>query len=153
MLTSNNFNNLFAAAQAATVQSVTGTASGKYSVSVVNSNGNGKRITLSKALVEKLELDGSVSFIPLKEERVILMAKELPFPSASTIELTSGDKRIAYNADAVKLLVDEFDLDYSGGRTSMSFNHIDFNVHDGITIATIEIPAAASANLTSADAV
>ena len=136
---------LFQVAETAEVAQVATTGSGKYSVSVVNSNGNGKRITLSKALVEKLELDGYVSMMPLQSEGVLMLAKTLPFDNASTIELNSSDRRIAYHAGAVKLIVDTFSLDYSGGRTSMSFNDIEFGERDEVVIAIVKIPTAAMA--------
>lgn len=149
-MTNRNFDKLFEAAEAADIQQVTGSGSGKYSVSVVNSDGNGKRITLSKSLVEELGLDGHVSLIPLKHERVLMLAKTLPFPRASNIELTSKDKRTAYHAEAVKLIVTAFNLNYSGGKTSMSFSDINFTERDGVVIAVVTIPA--SAMLLTADA-
>ena len=148
-----NFEKLFEVAKTAEVQQVSASGSGKYSISVVNSNGNGKRITLSKALVEKLDLDGSVSMLPLPGEGVLMVAKELPFASASTIELTSSDKRTAYHAGAVKLLVDSFNLDYSGGKTSMSFNDVEFTEHNGETVAIVTIPVSAMVSGTATEAV
>lgn len=148
-----NFEKLFEVAKTAEVQQVSGSGSGKYSVSVVNSTGNGKRITLSKALAEKLDLDGSVSMLPLQSEGVLMVAKELPFASASNIELTSSDKRTAYHAGAVKLLVDSFNLDYSGGKTSMSFNDVEFTEHNGETVAIVTIPVSAMVSGTATEAV
>ena len=148
-----NFDKLFAAAETAEVQQVSTNGSSKYSVSVVNSNGNGKRVTLSKALVEKLALDGSVSMLPLQDEGVLMLAKELPFASASTIALTSSDGRIAYHAGAVKLLVDSFRLNYSNGKTSMAFNEVEFTEHEGVTIAVITIPPSAMLPSTATEAV
>lgn len=137
-----NFNQLFEAAKVAEVRQVSATGSSKYSVSVVNSDGNGKRVALSKALFEKLQLEGSVCMLPLAEENVLLLAKEMPFPSTSKIELTSKkDPRIIYNADVVALLVKTFGLDYSNGRTSLSFNQIEFEEHEGVTFAAVTMVA------------
>lgn len=137
-----DFNALFEAAKVAEVRQVSATGSGKYSVSVVNSDGNGKRMTLSKALLEKLELEGYVCMLPLAEENILLLAKDMPFPSASKIELTSKkDPRIIYNADAVELLVKTFNLDYSNGRTSLSFRQIEFEEHEGVTYAAVTMVA------------
>ena len=147
-----NFEKLFETAKTADVQQVSVSGSGKYSISVVNSDGNGKRITLSKALVQKLGLDGSVSMLPLQGEGVLMLAKELPFASASNIALTSSDKRIAYHAGAVKLLVDTFRLDYSK-KTSMSFSDVEFTEQGGMTIAVVTIPADAVIPDTAAEAV
>jgi hypothetical protein len=136
-----NFNQLFEAAQVAEVRQVSATGSSKYSVSVVNSDGNGKRVALSKALFEKLQLEGSVCMLPLAEENVLLLAKEMPFPSTSKIELTSKkDPRIIYNADVVALLVDTFGLDYTN-CTSKSFNQIEFEEHEGVTFAAVTMVA------------
>lgn len=135
-----NFNQLFEAAKVAEVRQVSATGSSKYSVSVVNSDGNGKRVTLSKALIEKLELEGSVYMLPLAGEGVLLLAKEMSFPSASKIVLNSKDQRISYNADAVKLLADTFGLDYSK-CTSKAFNQIEFEEQDGVTFAVVTMSA------------
>ena len=135
-----DFNKLFQAAQVAEVRQVSATGSSKYSVSVVNSDGNGKRVTLSKALIEKLELEGSVYMLPLANEGVLLLAKAMAFPSASEIVLNSKDQRISYNADAVKLLVDTFGLDYSK-CTSKAFNQIEFESHEDITFAVVTMSA------------
>ena len=134
-----NKSDLVKAAQAANIPQITG-KTGKYSISVVNSDGNGKRITLSKSLVEKLRLDGSVSVLPLGEEGALLMSKELSYPCTSEIELGSKDGRTAYNAEAVKMIVDDFGLDYSGGRTSMSVSDIEFCQDDDAVVAVVHIP-------------
>ena len=134
-----NIQKLFEAAASQNIPKVSG-STGKYSVSVVNSDGNGKRITLSKALRDKLQLSDSISMVPLKKERVLMMAKALPFESASNIQLNSSNGRISYNAGAVKLIVDTFGLDYSN-RTSMSFSDIEFDTHEGMTVAIVNIPA------------
>lgn len=132
---------LFEAANSSDIPQVTSTGGGgKYSISVVNSDGNGKRITLSKALIQRLGLEGSVSLLPLKDHGVLMLAKELPFARASTIQLNSKDGRIAYNADAVHLVVTTFALDYSNGRTSLSFNDIEFMEEDGMEIAVVHMP-------------
>lgn len=136
-----NFNQLFEAAKVAEVRQVSATGSSKYSVSVVNSDGNGKRVTLSKALIEELGLEGSVYMLPLADEKVLLLAKTMSFPSASKIVLNSKDQRTAYNADAVKLLVDTFGLDYAK-CTSKAFNQIEFEDQDGITYAAVTMVAA-----------
>ena len=134
-----DINKLFEAAANQNVPKVSG-STGKYSVSVVNSDGNGKRITLSNALKDKLQLEGSFSMIPLVEDRVLMMAKNLPFKSASTIQLNSNNGRIAYHAGAVKMIVEAFDLDYTR-RTSMSFGDVEFDTYDGVTVAIVNIPA------------
>ena len=140
-----DFSKIFEAAKVAEVRQVSATGSSKFSISIVNSDGNGKRVTLSKALIDKLQLEGSVYMLPLAEENVLLLAKEMPFPSASKIALTSKDGRISYNADAVKLIVDTFGLDYSK-CTSKSFNQIEFEDQDGITYAVVTMVASGGAD-------
>ena len=127
---------LFEAAKKADIPQVSGSGSGKYSISVVNSDGNGKRISLSKALVEKLGLTDSVSLLPIKENGILMVAKKLPFERASDITLNSKDKRTAYNAEAVQLITATFGLDYSS-KTSYSFNDIEFMDEDGMEIAAV----------------
>ena len=130
---------LFEAAKKTDIPQVTGSGSGKYSISVVNSDGNGKRITLSKTLVEKLGLTDSISLLPLKESGVLMVAKQLPFERASNIALNSKDKRTAYHAEAVQLIAATFSLDYSS-KTSYSFNDIEFITEDGMEIAAVYMP-------------
>ena len=136
-----DFSKLFAAAQEENLPQISGNGSGKYSVSIVNSSGNGKRVTLSKALVEKLQLEGTVDILPVPSENAVMMGKTLSFPCTSQIELNSADKRTAYHANAVKVIVEAFGLDYSN-KTSMSFNDIEFAEIDGVPIAVVNMPAA-----------
>lgn len=138
---------LFEAANNSDIPQVSGTGGGgKYSISVVNSDGNGKRISFSKGLIQRLGLDGSVSLLPLKDHGVLMLAKELPFTRASKIKLNSKDGRIAYNADAVHLVVTTFGLDYSNGRTSLSFNNVEFMEEDGMEIAVVQMAAPTAGN-------
>ena len=135
-----DFNKLFQTAKVAEVRQVSATGSSKYSVGIVNSDRNGKRVTFSKSLIEKLGLEGSVYMLPLADEGVLLLAKEMSFPSASEIVLNSKDQSISYNADAVKLLVDTFGLDYTN-CTSKAFNQIEFEEHEGVTFAAVTMVA------------
>lgn len=135
-----DFSKLFEAAKVADVRQVSATGSSKFSVSIVNSDRNGKRVALSKALIDKLGLEGSIYMLPLADEGVLLLAKIMSFPSASKIVLNSKDQSISYNADAVKLLVDTFGLDYSK-CTSKAFNQIEFEEQDGVTFAVVTMSA------------
>lgn len=114
------------------------TAGGKYSVSIVN-NVNGKRVTLSKALAEHLELSDSVSVMPSAKSRKLVLGKALPFPGASKVNLSGTGKKIAYNADLVQIITKAYNLDFTS-CTSRSFSDITFDVHEGVPIAFVNFP-------------
>ena len=78
--------NLLAKANATNIPVVNAAAGGssKYSMGIVNSKDNGKRLTFSKALSAKLGLTETVQMLPLIEEGVLLVAKELPGNSVSS---------------------------------------------------------------------
>lgn len=117
-------------------------AASGFSFSIVNAEGNGKRISISKAIADKLGLEDSAMLIPLVESGVVIVGKTLPFPNASELTLKGKEKKIAYSAGAVKLLTKLFSLDFST-KTSRSFSDITFDVINDIDVAII--------NLTSID--
>ena len=114
------------------------TAGGKYSVSIVN-NVNGKRVTLSKALAEHLELSDSVSVMPSAKSHKLVLGKALPFPGASKVNLSGTSKKIAYNADLVQIITKAYNLDFTS-CTSRSFSDITFDVLEGVPIAFVNFP-------------
>ena len=109
-----------------------------YSVGIVNSFDNGKRVSISKGLSKKLALTDTVAVLPMAEDGVVLFAKALPFAAASTVKLSGKDKKIAYSAPLVQMLTLAFGLDFSV-RTSMAFNEVEFEDLDGVTVAAVRI--------------
>lgn len=113
-------------------------AASGFSFGIVNAEGNGKRLSISKAISEKLGLEDSAMIIPLVDSGVVIIGKTLPFPKASELTLKGKEKKLAYNAGAVKLLAKVFDLDFSV-KTSMSFSDITFDVVDDVDVAIVNI--------------
>ena len=140
-----NIENLLAKASATNVPVVNAAAGGsnKYSMGIVNSKNNGKRLTFSKALSSKLGLTETVQMLPLMDEGVLLVAKELPGGSVSSGALRGDDKKICYGASLVELLTKVFKLDFSE-HVSRSFSDIQFEIHGDLTIAIIKLASADS---------
>ena len=126
-------------AQAVTLPSLTttGRGNGKYSFGIVNSKRNGKRLSFSKALVAKLELEDTAYITPVKEDGVIILAGTRLFDCYSC-DLRGDGKKISYCAGVVETLTEIFSLDFSQ-HVSMSFNNIEFDEHEGVAVAVIAL--------------
>lgn len=133
-----NIDSLLAKASAANIPVVTASAGGsnKYSMGVVNSKNNGKRLTFSKALSARLGLTETVHMIPVMDDGVLLVAKELPGNTVSCGSLSGEEKKICYSAQLVELLTKVFKLDFSE-HVSRSFGDVQFETHGDLTIAVI----------------
>ena len=121
---------------------VTSNGGSDYSFGVVNSGYNGKRLTFSKALAKKLQLEDNVCLFPMKDDGTLMVAKEFPGIPADYISsgiLKGEERKTCYSAGLVQMIVECFGLDYSGGRTSMSFSTISFDTCDGVVIAQINM--------------
>ena len=119
--------------------------SSSYSFGIVNSEGNGKRISLSKALAEKLDVhdleNNSHVYVAISEEdRVVIISKSEVLSHGYNCKLSkSGEKRISYNADIVHGITDAFSLPFNT-RTSMSFSNIEFDkAPDGTDVAYVHL--------------
>lgn len=141
-----DIDSLLAKASAANIPVVTASAGGsnKYSMGVVNSKNNGKRLTFSKALSAKLGLAETVCMVPVMDEGILLVAKELPGNAVSRGSLSGEDKKICYSALLVELLTGVFKLDFSE-HVSRSFGDVQFESHNDLTIAVIKMIPNASA--------
>lgn len=131
-----DFNAALAKAQAATLPKVVA-ASGTYSFGIVN-NKNGKRLTFSKALANRLALDDHVEMLVSKEDNVLFVAKELPGDNTLEGDLRGDDKKICYSGPLAKLLSDVFGLNFST-KTSMAFYDMDFQMVGNHEVAAIHI--------------
>lgn len=109
-----------------------------YSVGIVNSHDNGKRMTVSKGLAKKLDLTATLDVLPLPDDGVLLMSKELPFAATSTVKLSGREKKVAYSAPLVQMLTSMFSLDFTA-RTSMAFNEVEFDDLNGVLVAAVRI--------------
>ena len=141
----NNKLDIIKKAQAVSLPSINTTSrgNGKFSFGVVNSKRNGKRLSFSKALVAKLELEDTVYITPVKEDGVIILAGTRLFDCYSC-DLRGDDKKISYSSGVVEALTEIFSLDFSK-HVSMSFNNIEFDEHECTPVAIITLSPSASA--------
>lgn len=132
-----NINELLELASKSETPVIKSTASnGRYSFSVVNSESNGKRISISKALAEALDLEDSVSLLPIQEEGLLMLSKKPLSAKASSGRLKERGKKLCYNASLVRLITDAFRLDFSN-HVSLSFSDISIEDHEGEPVAVV----------------
>ena len=116
------------------------TGRGIMSFGLVNSEGNGKRFTLTKSLINANRIDKKVALLPIPEEGVLLLAEKLPFENAieKTLKL-KGEARLSYAAPVVALLTECFKLNF-GTHVSMSFQDITIDkLPDGSPLAIVNM--------------
>ena len=95
------------AAKAVNLPRIATSGHSRLSFNIVNSEKNGRRIKLSRDLVSTLDLTESAAILPIAENNMdlVIVAKSLSFPAATTIRL-KDDKggRIAYDSAMVQML-------------------------------------------------
>ena len=135
----NNKLDIIKKAQAVSLPSINTTSRGncRYSFGIVNSPNNGKRLSFSKALAEKISLDKCAHITPLAEDGKILVAGSKIFESYEC-NLRGDDKKISYCAGVVETLTELFSLDFSK-HVSRSYSLIDFEDYEGVSVAVITL--------------
>ena len=131
-----NKNKIFEKAKTVNIPKVQSTSSA-YSFGIVNSK-NGKRLTFSKSLSEKLGLIETVDILPMIDDGILLVSADLPFEAASTGTVNKDEKKICYGAALVALVTESFKLNFTG-KTSISFNDITIEDYEGHPVAFINI--------------
>lgn len=129
------------AADAAPV--INSTGAGKYSFGVVNSEGNGKRITLSKALSADLGLTDRLELLPCPKDGILIIGANLNSKFASSCTLRGKEKKIGYSAPIVHLLTKLYAIDFSV-HVSTSFSDITLDSYNGEKVAVITMCAASA---------
>jgi len=93
------------------------------SLAIVNTDGNGKRISLSKSFFASLGFPKSVQVSCNQAKGELLIGHEIPGVDLS-FKFSSGKGfTIIYNSPLVKILTDTFGIDFSE-RSSRSFNDV-----------------------------
>ena len=110
--------------------------SGKYSFNVVYSEDNSKRVTINKALSEALGLSDKVQVACIPANGTLLLGDKLPENTGFTLNLSGKERKIIYNAEFVKHIINIFNLDFSD-KVSNSYHDIRIDEVDGIKIASI----------------
>ena len=117
--------------------SVSSVGASRISFGLVN-NVNGKRITISKALSQKLHLDDT-AYISLVPEQNALLVSATPVTEKSCKCLLRGaDKKTSYSAQVISTITTVFNLDFTQ-KTSLSFSDIELDVVNDIDVAVINI--------------
>lgn len=122
------------------------------SLGIIRSGSNGKRVSISKALVVALDLERVAYAIPLTAEGALALSKEKLNPGAIELKLSNDGqkqeccKKICYNAGLVEYLVSTYNLDYST-CVSRTFTEIDIEDANGVPVAFIRLtqPTASAA--------
>lgn len=103
-------------------------------VSVVNTK-SGKRITLSKKLIVKLNNPKSIQ-IAFTEDSIII-AEELPDnKSLFNIKINNG-KGIIYSAQLVMEITELFNLEFNN-KTSITFGEVEYALNDDYVVAIVK---------------
>lgn len=146
-----NINSTLTKAQSISLPSITSTSKGnsKFSFGIVNSKTNGKRLSFSKALAEKIDLDKCAYLTPICEDGKVLVAGTKVFDSYEC-SLRGDDKKLSYNSGVVETLTELFSLDFSK-HVSISFSKIDFEEYEGVNIAIITLSPPVSTENTEDD--
>ena len=111
-------------------------SSSKYSMGIVNTPDNGKRLTFSKSIADELGITDTAFAMPAEGERKLVVGKTLPFPEAVKLTLKGTTKKTCYNAHMVASLTDMFNIDFST-KTSRSFTEVTFDMYNGVKVAII----------------
>lgn len=139
MTNTNNFNAAVNGKIATPITPSTHTASGKYSVGIVCSENNGKRVTFTAALASHLKLQNVVYITAYADDGFIVIGATPYSDFSSSYKLSGKDKKIAYASDLVHYLIDAFHLDYST-CVSKSFGQIIFNNDPDTPMAILRFP-------------
>lgn len=105
-------------------------------LSIVNSDKNGRRITISKEVLAKLGYPAvvQISFT----ETAIAIGEELPSNDNYFNVRKYGAKGVIYSTHLVQEVVEKFDLDYSN-RVSITFHKVTYTKIEGVKVAIITV--------------
>jgi hypothetical protein len=99
---------------------------GKYSVTIVCSKKNGKRVSLSASLASRLKIDDALYVTAYKDAGVVIIGATAYNQDSTRVTVTGDDRKNAYNTVLVHFLIDTFELDFSN-CISRSYGDIVFN--------------------------
>ena len=135
----NKFNAAISGKKATPITPSARTGHSKYSVTIVCSERNGKRVTFTSALAKKLKLIDTIFVTAYADDGFIILGAT-PFNEASSAFNLSGDAmKITYSSGLVHFLIETFHLEY-GGHVSKSFGDISFNDAPDAPMAILKFP-------------
>lgn len=85
---------------------------GQYSLRIVNTSQNGRRIELSKSIVSTLELEDQV-FVTMTENPVTLLFSKFPLDECFSTAFPLKNSRTIYASGIVQAVSKNAELDYS----------------------------------------
>lgn len=106
--------------------SVSKSGRGKYSVGIVCSEKNGKRVSITASLASKLNISDEMFITSYASNGFIVLSSSKLNEQSVKYTLRGKEKKIAYNASLVHYLIDTFNLNFEG-HVSRSFDNIEFN--------------------------
>lgn len=119
-----------------------GGGAGKMSLGIVNSSKNGKRITFSKLLAQKVGLTDCAYLALAPSENYVLIACKAISENAIECRFSNADeneKKISYNANAVYAITDMFGLNFKK-HVSVSYDEVTLDkLDDGTTVAIVKV--------------
>ena len=126
--------------KASKISSVIRTRPGRYSMGIVLSERNGKRVSFSAALVERLDLKDSVYITAYPSEGLLILGSTAYNADSAEFSLrnSSGSGKLCYNTTLVKYLIDAYHLEY-GDHVSRSFTDFVFNEDDTAPMAILKL--------------
>ncbi len=112
-------------------------ASTKGVLTIINSQKNGKRITLSKEIFDELSEPTSV-VVGFYEDKLLITSTDLKEAIGGTV-CVLGKNRNIYCTDLVEKITDLFNLDFSE-RVSITLSTLEWEELDGQPVALLSNP-------------
>lgn len=109
---------------------------GLYSLRIVNTSQNGRRIELSKSIVSTLELEDQV-FVTMTENPVTLLFSKFPLDEKFSTAFSLKNSRTIYASGVVQAVSKDAQLDYSN-CTSHSFTSCEQEIFNGTPVIIFE---------------
>lgn len=110
-------------------------------LSVINSLKNGKRVTISKKLLEDLKNPSGVQFA-FKDGKIIV-GELLSLNDSVVVHVLKKEKSdsraIIYNYELVNEITAKCNLDFSNGKTSITFRKAEYTINDGKIVAILTL--------------
>ena len=124
---------------------------GKYSLGIVCSERNGKRLTLTASLAKALKLRDVLYVTAYADDGIIILSPVAINGQSVETALKGDDGKISYNAGLVHFLINTFKLDYHG-VVSKAFHDFAFNNDPNNPMAILTFPKVQADNDESQEA-
>lgn len=149
-----NFNEIYnniSTKTATTIPQTARSSRGKYSLGIVCSEKNGKRLTLTASLVKALKLDDTLFITAYANDGIIILSSVAINECSLETNLKGDDGKISYNAGLVHFLINTFKLNYQN-TVSKTFHDFSFNDDPNNPMAILTFPKSQANNETTEEA-